>query len=544
MFRFNPIIQRELISNLRRHRSFVLLLIYQAALMTLILIAYPRVERLDVSNSGVEAERLSNFFFLGQFAILSMITPSFTAASIAGEKERKTYEMLLASPLRPMPIIFGKLIASLTPLLLLMIGSFPIVFICLPLGGVSLEEVFAGYVSIVFAMYLFGAISITCSSVFKRTSSALAISCVLIAPIVLAFILLWLNLAPYGTTRLVLSSIVFPIVAAIIATLLLYYSSRRLLYPQDMGSMGNEVIDLEKEKTEAIGMLIQSEQFPDRLFAPPRRAQLIADGANPVYDKEIHAELFSQGTLTLRIIIQMSMLIAIPLMSVFLFIEPAWYYFYLDYILAFNALAAAVFCAGAMTSERERQTIDLLLTSPLSGWQIIGGKLLAGFRVSGVLTTFLVWPLVLGTLLTTELRRNVLTMLLAVAVLAVCSLANAVLAMFCSTFLQRTRQAMVATFIAVLLFYLAPLLLHEFTAGNSTLRTLNEWSNRLGVLSPFMAAHHLPLQFPFEESESTGEASNSLIYVLTYLAITLVSCLVGVAVMMSAVSRRWTYLHR
>ncbi len=64
--------------------------------------------------------------------IASLIAPSFAAGAITGEKERKTYEMLLASPIRPGAIVIGKLVAALTHLVVLMIGSLPIVMLCLP----------------------------------------------------------------------------------------------------------------------------------------------------------------------------------------------------------------------------------------------------------------------------------------------------------------------------------------------------------------------------------------------------------------------------
>ena len=54
-----------------------------------------------------------NLFFLGQYLLASMMTPSFAAGAITGEKERKTYEMLLASPLKPGAIVVGKMVASL-----------------------------------------------------------------------------------------------------------------------------------------------------------------------------------------------------------------------------------------------------------------------------------------------------------------------------------------------------------------------------------------------------------------------------------------------
>ena len=57
-----------------------------------------------------------NRFFLGQYVLESLMAPSFAAGTITGEKERKTYEMLLASPLPPTAIVLGKLLASLSHL--------------------------------------------------------------------------------------------------------------------------------------------------------------------------------------------------------------------------------------------------------------------------------------------------------------------------------------------------------------------------------------------------------------------------------------------
>ncbi|MFN9606334.1 MAG: ABC transporter permease, partial [Planctomycetota bacterium] len=94
----NPVLQRELLTNLRAPRAFILMLVYQVALAAVVLIAYPRDTKIDLSRESASAQRLVDFFFVGQFAIASLMAPSFTAGAITGEKERKTYEMLLASP--------------------------------------------------------------------------------------------------------------------------------------------------------------------------------------------------------------------------------------------------------------------------------------------------------------------------------------------------------------------------------------------------------------------------------------------------------------
>ena len=125
----------------------------------------------------------------------------------------------------------------------------------------------------------------------------------------------------------------------------------------------------------------------------------MADHLNPVYDKEMRSELFGQGTLMLRLVIQLSMFLALPLMAVCLYMWPQLAPWYTSYVVLFNMLVGPVFSAGSVTSERERQTLELLLTHHVSPWQILWGKLLSGLRISSVLTGFLVWPILLAWLL-------------------------------------------------------------------------------------------------------------------------------------------------
>src|SRR4030042_2465293 len=97
----NPVLQRELLVNLRMTRAFVLLFAYVALLGLVVYVAWPDQQRLDLSRNPDASKRLVNLFFLGQYILMSLMAPSFAGGAITGEKERKTYEMLLASPLRP-----------------------------------------------------------------------------------------------------------------------------------------------------------------------------------------------------------------------------------------------------------------------------------------------------------------------------------------------------------------------------------------------------------------------------------------------------------
>jgi ABC-type transport system involved in multi-copper enzyme maturation permease subunit len=489
----NPVLQRELLVNLRTNRAFLLLGIYQLLLAAVVLVAWPSDERLDLTTSPEAAKNLVNLFFLGQYVIASLMAPSFAAGAVTGEKERHTYEMLLASPLRPGAIVFGKMVASLTHLGMLILASLPIIVLCLPLGGVSVYEVLAAYLGLIVSVILFGAIGVFCSSYFSRTSSSLVVSYLVILPLVIAGVLFWQTLEGDGTLRLQIALLVVPAFLLSAVVLMCSAAAGRMLYPPDVGSEGKEVIDLEREAEEAVGLVIQPDQFPDRLFAPPKKQQLMPDGRNPVYDKEIHSEIFSQGTLMLRLVIQISMLLAIPLMGVFLFWQIERCAWFSVYVIVFNMLVGPVFLAGSMTSERERQTLDLLLTTTLTPWQILSGKFVVGFRISAVLTSFLLWPLLLGTALNNSFWSNWAAVLAMFLVVLVVCLANAVLALACSLFSKKTSIALLSTYVLLLLLYVAPpalLSLGEILNFAPDVAERIEW---LGISSPFSALFAIPL---------------------------------------------------
>lgn len=524
----NPVLQRELLVNLRTGRSVVLLAGYQVLLGLVVWLAWPNDERLDLTTSPPSARRLIDLFFLGQYVIASLMAPTFAAAAITGEKERMTFEMLLASPLRPGAIVLGKMVASLTHLGILILASFPIIVLCLPLGGISFYEVLAAYLGLLLSVVLFGAIGIACSSYFARSGASLVVSYLLILPLVIAGVLFWRGLEGSGELRLKLMLLVVQAYGVTAILLLCGNAASRLLYPPDIGSEGREVIDPETENRQAIGLVIQRDQFPDRLFAPPKKQTLMADGANPVYDKEIHSEIFSQGTLMLRLVIQLSILLAILLMPWLLFFSPERCGWFVVYVVVFEMLVGPVFLAGSISGERERQTLDLLLTSPVTGWQILWGKLLVGLRVSLVLTGFLVWPLVLAAMLVDSYWTNLVGVALMLAIVLSVGICGGVVAMFCSSFCRRTSVSLILTYVILLTLYAVPV------TATSLLRILGidlattDW---WGVPSPFAAVFAIPLDVNLSTVKDMPANVGNLRLVAAHFAFT--ACLI--AAMMIAI---------
>ncbi len=502
ILRDNPVLIRELLVNLRSPRAFALQFVYVSLLGAMVYFAWPANEG-QVSSGA--AQRLFDLFFLGQFFLVALVAPTFAAGSITGEKERKTYEMLLASPLMPTSILIGKLLSSLTYLVILIISSLPLIILCFLLGGILLSEIARAYLILILAAGTFGLLSLACSSYFGRTSSALVVSYLVILP--LAITCVYLTRTNDTTLRDFVSISVLPPWCLMIWSVVVIALNGRLLRPPDVGSEGKEVVDEEQEMKYAIGVVIDRDLFPDKLFAPAKRTDLMPDGTNPVLDKELRSEIFAQGTLMLRVVIQVSMLLSIPLMAFLLFLRPENAGYYVSYVLTFNLLVGPVFSAGSITQERERQTLNLLLTTLLRPGKIVFAKLIAALRVSTVLTFLLTEQLLLAYVLIPELRDRAWTLVIYLLIIATCCLATSTIGLLCSALSRKTSVAMILTYLSLLLLFVGPVglrwYLQGFAGGISEARLA-----AFTVSSPYSAAFSIPMKSSqFSTTDANSQAS-------------------------------------
>jgi ABC-type transport system involved in multi-copper enzyme maturation permease subunit len=350
----------------------------------------------------------------------------------------------------------------------------------------------------------FGMISLATSSYFQRTSAALVVAYLLILPLALLGVAGWIALAEQGRLRLIMTVGVLPVVCAAICIWLFRETVARLLHPPDVGSEGKEVVDLEVEAKQAMGLVIQRDKYPDRLFAPASRTDLLADGANPVFDKEMRSEIFSQGTLMLRVVIQVSMFLALPLMGILLYPWPELAPWYIAYVILFNMLVGPVFSAGSVTSERERETLDLLLTTTLSPGQILSAKLISGLRVSSVLTMFLLWPVFLAVVMVPTYwskLSNLLSVLAYVAIVALACLTTATVALFCSVMFRKTSSSLMTTYLLIAVLFTAPVAISYFAETFFPDTVGTQLVLQTGFTSPFAVTFNLPIDPMTSRSE-------------------------------------------
>jgi ABC-type transport system involved in multi-copper enzyme maturation permease subunit len=123
--------------------------------------------RVDGNRITVFASQFFNLFMCLQFFLVLVLTPAYAASNIAEEKERKTLEFLLATDLRNREIVLSKMVSRLANLSLIILTGVPILSFMQFLGGVDPELVTAGFAATAVTMLSLVAVS-TLTSVHAR----------------------------------------------------------------------------------------------------------------------------------------------------------------------------------------------------------------------------------------------------------------------------------------------------------------------------------------------------------------------------------------
>ena len=111
-----------------------------------------------------------------QFFLIVLVAPALSACSIAGERERQTFDLLLITGIGVPKIILGKLMEHFAFLLLLIVGSFPIMMLANVTGGMPVSDIFM--IMLFLAIIAFAALSVgmVVSTLFKRSLSAIVVT--------------------------------------------------------------------------------------------------------------------------------------------------------------------------------------------------------------------------------------------------------------------------------------------------------------------------------------------------------------------------------
>ena len=166
----NPIMAFSATRRMRSFKTMLIVIAYVAALLLLALAFLgsfiPDAVYLNTMTRGPMCYLA---LLIAQFTLIILIAPAMTSASIAGERERQTLDLLLVTNTGSFRIAIGKVMESFAVLALLIVCGLPVMSLCLLTGGVSLVQILIGELFLLAEAFACVSIGVFCSSVARST---------------------------------------------------------------------------------------------------------------------------------------------------------------------------------------------------------------------------------------------------------------------------------------------------------------------------------------------------------------------------------------
>ena len=390
-----PLLKKELTEQSLQLRTYIIralfgLLLYAGGLMLI----YGRGGSIQANVSlGEGREMFWNVVYLEALGI-GLFLPAMMAGSLAGEKERESLQLLLLTTLPPWSILFQKLLGRLIPMLSLIAMSFPLLAASYSFGGVPRDElVLAGILLVVWAIQL-SAIALACSSYSRTTVSALVLTYLTTA--ILFMVFSGLSFGRFKDTGLIFSYLPFArvdgalrlnstpqgLIRCLMLTMVAMFVARMSLFSRAFTPPSNAILKI----------LQAVDWFWNDLNSVTGGVVLVDDknrwpNRNPVSWRETSKK--SLGTF--RYLFRVLVLIETPILFICQManVTGTGDRSQISYLLyttwAIGSALVCVHAASVISSERSRQTLETLLTTPLGGTRIVLEKLSGVWRLILVL---------------------------------------------------------------------------------------------------------------------------------------------------------------
>lgn len=351
---------------------------------------------------------LFQIFTYVELTLLLFFAALSAASTVAQEKDRRTFVLLLLTDMRDYEIVLGKLLGSLLPIGLLLLGSVPVLSLLLMLGGIDPEQVLQAILILTATAVAAGSLGGLIALWRDRTFQSLALS--------VLFLVLYLCLVravallPLGTETLdyvqacldpflALQSVLEPPVEGRV----LHASYGYFALMVGMSALLNGIGVWRLRKWNPRGEPIMHRERKDDDEDKNRALAHAAPGAvrrvwaNPILWREIRTLAYGRRPL----LIKAAYFIVIGLIAYFA-LNGAWNpaskppfaaALGLVPVAILSMLLVSAQAVTSITSERDTGALDLLLVTDLTPKEFIFGKLLG---IAWNVKEFLIPPLVLA----------------------------------------------------------------------------------------------------------------------------------------------------
>lgn len=171
-----PVLLKELRGALRGSRAALLITVYVGLGLIAMRLVYNTVTDQTGSGAPIFNAQVGQAIFIGLALTVQGLTmflaPATTVNSVSAEYERRTFDLLAATPLKPAQLLLGKLLPGLAFMLLLLVAALPLFSIVLLFGGVGVADI-VRVLAVLFGTAVAGTVlGLFCSALTRQTYMA------------------------------------------------------------------------------------------------------------------------------------------------------------------------------------------------------------------------------------------------------------------------------------------------------------------------------------------------------------------------------------
>lgn len=195
--KINPVLRNESRISGRSFRFYLMIMFYIALLAAPILFSYYALTS-EAYYYGITPYSFMLLYLTMacvQAGLLMFIVPALSASAITAEREKQTLDILLSTRMSPVSIVVGKLLASTSKVILLIICTVPIYSIGFILGGVSFINIIQLSLYLIVTTLFVGSIGVFISASVKTTRVANVLSLVAVLTLVVGTLIIYAALA-------------------------------------------------------------------------------------------------------------------------------------------------------------------------------------------------------------------------------------------------------------------------------------------------------------------------------------------------------------
>lgn len=431
-----PLLSKELIEQAARSRTYVVRVLY-AVLLYLVggtvyasIVYSARGTTLGALGRGGE---FYNWLVGLQFAGIYLFMPAIACGAIASEKERNSLVLLVLTRLGPTAILMEKFLGRIIPMFMFLLLCLPLLTIAYSLGGLTQEYLWLGILLLVVTVLQVGSVAILCSAYFRTTVTAF-VGCYL-----LGFGYMLGPMIFMASIELCFGNGIWAVVSYRLPSLLPGGSGYVLQWLERHGLVGSQMflpfcfLSFAQQGdgigvlfrcvptlvTSAIFLMLARFYLLRRAFIEPRNLVLelfhgmdrffrrlnenrltrgivlVQDSAEvPEFDPLTWREINKTALGSFRYLIRLFLVTEVPVFFLCTLIAVTdvgnHVSEYLGTMLCavwlLAVLIVAVKASSVINVERTRQTLDVLLTTPLVGRSIVTQKMQGVWRLCGVVS--------------------------------------------------------------------------------------------------------------------------------------------------------------